>query len=92
MASKRKTAEQKREEWERRDERYGRSFLRDLAEAKTFRDLYVLANKTRTTQGDPGDRYHHWLGCALNQNPYDDAPKDVQAAIKVALARTKEGT
>lgn len=61
-----------------------------MAEAKTFRELWKLANDGRTSSGDPGDRYHHWLGCALHGNPYDSAPKDVQAAIVAALERTKD--
>ncbi len=86
--AKRLTAEERREKWAKDEERYGRTFLRRMAEAKTFGELWALANDGRDTKR-PGDRYHHWLGCALNRNPYEGAPDDVREAIEAAMARTK---
>lgn len=87
--AKRLTAEQKRERWEEQDRIYKRTFLRDLSQLSTFAELWKLANSGRPRTGDPGDRYHHWLGCALHANPYGDAPADVQEAIDAALARMR---
>lgn len=90
MASKRLTAEQRREHEEQEIERRERRFLARLAEAQTRRDLIRLADDPRTSQGKLGDEYHHWLGCALHRNPYDEAPRHVREAILDAIVRTKE--
>ena len=85
-AGKRPTAAEKRERKEQEAERYGRTFLRDMANATTFQELWKLANGSRPSN-TLSDRYHHWLGCALHGNPYDSAPPEVIAAIEAALKR-----
>jgi hypothetical protein len=83
----RKTADEKREEKARRAKEYTRQFIRDLAGAKTAADLWRLANDGRTSSGDPGDECHHFLGCALHQDPYDGASPELREAIAAAVAR-----
>ncbi len=88
MAAKRLTAAEKRERDSLEAERYGKTFLRRMAEASSFADLWKLANNTRPA--GLSDRYHHWLGCALHDNPYDSAPREVADAIAAAVRRVKE--
>lgn len=82
--AKRVTAAKRRERDQREEERYGRQFLREVESATTFEQLWKLANNGRVV-GRPGDRYHHWLGCALHGNPYDSAPEHVVTVIRAAV-------